>query len=442
MKSQKGVTLTSLLIYVVAMAIIIGIIAFDSLLHFFVTKSRTMKTHKAYESVAEMNTTFSAYSNVDSFDDVTIFNMKTIVLKELEKLTKRPKYLKDVEHIEIKHGIINTIISDTITILLFIFVAAKAYIGVFGIGNFMIYRRSVSKFVDGISSLSRIIGLLIHNTRYLKDIFHFLDLPDDMYKGELSVEKRSDNRFDIEFKNVSFKYPGSDDYTLKNVNIKFTVGSKSAVVGMNGSGKTTFIKLLCRLYDPTEGEILLNGIDIRKYKYDEYMKIFSVVFQDFATFPFSVAENVSASLDYDADKVKECLIKAGLAERLDTLPYGIETCIGKDYDKNGTDFSGGEKQKLALARALYKGSPFIILDEPTASLDPIAEADIYSRFDEIVDWQTTLYISHRLSSCRFCQNIIVFDNGTIIQQGSHQELLADTNGKYYELWNAQAQYYN
>lgn len=214
-----------------------------------------------------------------------------------------------------------------------------------------------------------------------------------------------------------------------------------AVVGENGSGKTTFIKLLCRLYDPTEGVILLNGIDIKKYDYDEYMSIFSVVFQDFKLFSFSLGQNVAANTNYDESRVIECLTKSGFSDRLAKMPKGLQTCLYKNFDEEGVEISGGEAQKIALARALYKNAPFIILDEPTAALDPISEYEIYSNFNRIVGNKTAIYISHRLSSCRFCNDIAVFSNGSLIQRGSHDMLIQDENGKYHELWNAQAQYY-
>lgn len=250
-----------------------------------------------------------------------------------------------------------------------------------------------------------------------------------------------DRNYEIEFRNVSFRYPGSETYALKDVSMKFRIGKRLAVVGRNGSGKTTFIKLLCRLYDPTEGEILLNGINIRKYNYAEYMSIFSIVFQDFKLFAYELGQNVAAGVDYDKDKAELCLINAGFGERLKELPDGLNTYIYKDLAKQGVDISGGEAQKIAIARALYKDAPFIVLDEPTAALDPIAESEVYSNFDRLVGDKTAIYISHRLSSCRFCDEIAVFDNGQIVQQGSHDELVADECGKYYELWHAQAQYY-
>lgn len=240
---------------------------------------------------------------------------------------------------------------------------------------------------------------------------------------------------------MSFQYPRSDVWALRHVNMKFKVGSRLAVVGMNGSGKTTFIKLLCRLYDPTEGQILLNGIDIRKYKYDDYMNVFAVVFQDFKLLGLPLGQNVAASAAYDRERVIDCLEKAGFGERLASMEKGLDTYLYKDLDENGVDVSGGEAQKIAIARALYKDAPFIILDEPTAALDPIAEAEIYSKFNDIAGDKTAIYISHRLSSCKFCDEIAVFHEGAVIQQGTHASLVADVNGKYYELWHAQAQYY-
>ena len=211
-------------------------------------------------------------------------------------------------------------------------------------------------------------------------------------------------------------------------------------MGKNGAGKTTFIKLLCRLYDPTEGQILLNGIDIKLYDYREYIGLFSVVFQDFKLFSFSVGENVATSAEYDEEKATACLKQAGFEERLSTMPQGIHTNIYQVED-NGVEISGGEAQKIAIARALYKDAPFVILDEPTSALDPVSEYEIYRHFDQLVKDKTSIYISHRMSSCRFCDNIYVFDGGRIIQAGSHEELMQKEEGLYHQLWQAQAQYY-
>lgn len=299
----------------------------------------------------------------------------------------------------------------------------------------------ITQYVGAVTALSGgMLGILDGlmqaraNAYYLRELFQFLDIPNDMYQGSLTVEKRSDRKCEIEFRDVSFRYPGSDTYALRKVSLKFQVGQ-------NGSGKTTFIKLLCRLYDPSEGVILLNGIDIRKYNYREYLSVFSVVFQDFQLLSLSLSQNVAAAENYDEQWALECISKAGLEGMLRDLPEGLDTCIGKDYEEGGIQVSGGQGQKIAIARSLYKDAAFIILDEPTAALDPVAEYEIYTRFNEIVGERTAVYISHRLSSCRFCDEIVVFHEGRVIQQGSHEKLLSVKDGKYAELWNAQAKYY-
>ncbi len=309
------------------------------------------------------------------------------------------------------------------------------------VGSIAKYVTCIMLLVETLINIVTTTQQALYNNHYLKRYFSYFDIPNNMYQGSLTVEKRDDNEYYVEFRNVSFKYPNTEAYALRNVNLKFKIGEKLAIVGMNGSGKTTFIKLLCRLYDPTEGEILLNGVNIQKYDYDEYMSVFSVVFQDFSLFSFKIGEVVASSKTFDENKVRECLVKANFGDRLHEMPEGIHTYLYKGYDQSGIEISGGEAQKIALARALYKDSPFILLDEPTAALDPISEYEVYSNFNAISGDKTTVYISHRLASCRFCNKIVVFDDGKIVQHGSHEELLSDVNGKYHELWNAQAQYY-
>ena len=309
------------------------------------------------------------------------------------------------------------------------------------IGSIAKYVTCIMLLAETLINVVRTIQIALDNNHYLKRYFSYFDIPNNMYQGSLTVEKRNDNEYYVEFRNVSFKYPNTEAYALRNVNLKFKIGEKLAIVGMNGSGKTTFIKLLCRLYDPTEGEILLNGVNIQKYDYDEYISVFSVVFQDFSLFSFKLGEVVASSKTFNENKVHECLQKVNFGERLHEMPEGVHTYLYKGYDQSGIEISGGEAQKIALARALYKDSPFILLDEPTAALDPISEYEVYSNFNAISGDKTTVYISHRLASCRFCDKIAVFDNGEIVQRGSHDELVADESGKYYELWHAQAQYY-
>ena len=329
-----------------------------------------------------------------------------------------------------------------LSIFVYLFVCLKAYAGAYAVGSVVQYIQSLTMLTMGVAYIvDTIHGFMQDNEKYIELVFNFLDTPNKMYQGSLPTEKRMDREYDVEFRNVSFKYPGSEIWALRHVNMKFKVGKRLAIVGENGSGKTTFIKLLCRLYDPQEGQILLNGIDIRKYNYRDYMDVFSIVFQDFQLLSQPLGNNVAGASEYDAERVTQALVDAGFGDRLAELPDGLETMLYKDFGENGVEVSGGEAQKIAIARALYKDAPFIILDEPTASLDPIAEAEIYAKFNDISGDKTAIYISHRLSSCKFCDEIAVFHEGAVIQQGTHAELVADETGKYHELWNAQAQYY-
>lgn len=280
---------------------------------------------------------------------------------------------------------------------------------------------------------------IISNNEYLKILYEYIDLAGVSSQGEIIPKEQRD--WTIEFHNVSFKYPSSEEYALRNVSFKISSNSQTAIVGVNGSGKTTMIKLLCGFYKPQEGYITLNEIKIQDYDRDAYLDLFSVVFQDFKIFAFPIGENVAASVEYDERKVWQALKTAGLDNKTRSLSNQLNHYIYKNVDMDGTDISGGEEQKLAIARAFYKDAPFIIFDEPTAALDPVAEAEIYTKFKQIVGDKAAVFISHRLSSCRFCERIFVFDKGKIVQKGTHDELLQNNNGKYFELWNAQAQYY-
>ncbi len=324
----------------------------------------------------------------------------------------------------------------------YFWVAYVALPGVLPAGSVLQYAGALSNLVGAVSDIAMAAGQIALACRRQLSILELLELEDEMYKGKLPVEKRSDCAYEIAFSHVWFRYPGAPDYALKDFSLKLSIGEKLAIVGRNGSGKTTMIKLLCRLYEPERGEITLNGVDIRKFKADEYRRLFSVVFQDLYLYPLPLGENVAGAMDYPEDKVLKCLQDAGFGERLSRLSGGLSTFLYKDYDDGGIEVSGGEAQKIAIARALCKDAPFILLDEPTAALDPKAEYEVYSRFDRMVGQKTAIYISHRLSSCRFCDDIAVFSEGRLVQRGSHEELLADQKGQYAQLWNAQAQYYN
>ena len=327
---------------------------------------------------------------------------------------------------------------------LYLAVGLNALGGTATIGGIVQTVGAAMALASAIGHMAAVCGQLYNNGSFLKPMREFLTLPDTLKKGTKPVPPAGKLGYQFEFKNVSFKYPGAENYALEKINLHFDAGKRMAVVGPNGSGKTTMIKLLCRLYDPTEGEILLEGVNIKEYDYDQYIALFSVVFQDYMLFPLMLGQNVAVGdlrAKEDEDRVMACLKGAGFSERLETMPDGLNTTLYKSYDENGTQISGGEAQKIALARALYRDAPMVILDEPTAALDPIAEYDVYTTFEETIGGKTAVFISHRLSSCRFCHDIAVFDKGRLVQRGSHEKLLENENGLYSELWNTQAQHY-
>ena len=292
--------------------------------------------------------------------------------------------------------------------------------------------------------LSMVTGYqnMVKKANYANEFVKFLDYPMAMHQGTKSVRK---GPHVFEFKDLSFTYPGSNVKVLSHVDLKLREGEHLSVVGLNGAGKTTMVKLLCRLYDPTEGEILMDGINIKEYDYEQYMSVFAPVFQDFKLFAFSVMENLlrtdSASEGQKA-LAQETLKQVGIYDKLQTFPEGTDTVLFKYFDKDGIEPSGGEQQKLAIARALIKDADVVILDEPTAALDPMAEYEIYRQFEEMVKGKTAIYISHRLSSCQFCDRIAVFSEGNVKEYGTHEELVSKENGIYAEMFGAQARYYS
>ena len=406
----------------------------------FVQKKKATLLKKLLESYIFQNRVGRGYYPDD--DDSRMFNYYLLTEKAKRKHARdSEKHQKTMTVKNFMYTLPTNLLGRTPELLSYLIVCYYCSLGIFPVGNIIRYVGYLSGFIGSFSQLFKYFNFMKVNEQYLATYLEYFDIPNDMYQGSLAVEKRTDKQYSVEFRNVSFKYKGVDSYALRDINLTVKIGERLAVVGMNGSGKTTFIKLMCRLYDPTEGEILMNDFNIRKYDYREYLSLFSVVFQDFSLLSFPLGNVLASDWTWDTEKAEALIKKAGLWDRYSEMPKGLDTVLYKDFDDEGVNVSGGEAQKIALARALYRDAPFIILDEPTAALDPIAEADIYSKFDSIVEDKTAIYISHRLSSCRFCDKIAVFDGGRIVQVGTHDELLADKGGKYYELWNAQAQYY-
>lgn len=310
------------------------------------------------------------------------------------------------------------------------------------IGDFTLYTGSAITFSMYVSQFLQSLGGMREQSAKVDDFRSYMDIKNADELQEKHTPVPEADGYTFEFRNVSFRYKGQETYALKNLNLTFSAGQRLAVVGLNGAGKSTFIKLLLRLYDVTEGQILCNGIDIRKFDRNEYFRLFSPAFQEVEVFAFPLCENVSMRLSGDTDRAKaeEFLRAAGMGEKLGKLPKGIDTEMLKVLYEDGVDLSGGEKQKMALARALYKNAPVVVLDEPTAALDALAEYRLYQSFDGMIGGKSAVYISHRLSSTRFCDTIAMFKGGEMVEYGTHEELL-NKNGAYAEMFRVQAQYY-
>lgn len=423
---------------------IFGAIAIMAVIILIVATQMNKAWFKAGDEYSRLDRIFYYFLNMFS-DYNTGKEIRLYKEQNLIEHTATDKLLTDGEKLLKKASLHTAKSSSFVAILgalvgfgIYLFIGVKGLYGLFGIGSLVLYCGSFMQIINGIMKMAVTFGKTAEMVPLVNYYFDIVNTKDDMTYGEKELDLSE--KFEIEFKNVSFKYPNTESYALKNINIKINNGEHLAVVGRNGSGKTTFIKLMCRLYDVTDGDILINGINIKEYSKESVISLYSVVFQDFKIFSTTLAQNISANEEYDKERLYDALDKANIKDRVLAMENKENTYLYKDIDENGVEISGGEAQKLALARALYKNAPVVILDEPTAALDPVAENEIYNRFNSFVDNKTAIYISHRLSSCAFCTRIAVFDKSHLVETGTHQELL-NSNGKYIELWNAQASYY-
>lgn len=376
---------------------------------------------------------------------------KTVRIYDLDKFIigkgkeNREKYLKKFNKQAVNTQISN-MISVTLTtiqgLVILIWLSTSVISAAITIGSFILLLNASKQFALSFGLLSNEIVNLYKNDNYINDFFVFLK-----YESKLRSTEKKGAKVDckipgvLEFKKVSFKYPNSDQYILKNISLTIHPGERISIVGENGAGKTTFVKLLMRLYDVTEGEILYNGINVKDYNYDDYMNVFSTLFQDYKIFALSIYENITFQEESsEKDLVNKIFKQYGVWGKIASLPNQGETIMSREYEEEGMELSGGQQQRLALCRAVYKNAPVIILDEPTANLSPVAEHDIYQHFNSMVKNKTAIYISHRLSSSKFCDKICVFDKGSIAEYGSHSELI-EKNGLYAEMFMLQSQYY-
>lgn len=423
---------------------IFGAIAIMAVIILIVATQMNKAWFKAGDEYSRLDRIFYYFLNMFS-DYNTGKEIRLYKEQNLIEHTATDKLLTDGEKLLKKASLHTAKSSSFVAILgalvgfgIYLFIGVKGLYGLFGIGSLVLYCGSFMQIINGIMKMAVTFGKTAEMVPLVNYYFEIVNAKDDMTYGEKELDLS--DKFEIEFKNVSFKYPNTESYALQNINLKINNGEHLAVVGRNGSGKTTFIKLMCRLYDVTDGEILINGINIKEYSKESIISLYSVVFQDFKIFSTTLAQNISTNEEYDKERLYDALDKANIKDRVLAMENKESTYLYKDLDKSGVEISGGEAQKLALARALYKDAPIVILDEPTAALDPIAEHEIYNRFNSFVENKTAIYISHRLSSCVFCDKIAVFDKSRLVESGTHQELLT-AGEKYFELWNAQAKYY-
>lgn len=430
---EKPVFLLTIFAAIAVMAVIILVVATQMNKAWFKASDEYSKLDRIFYYFLNM------FSDYNTGKEIRLYKEQELIEHTAtdKLLTEGEKILKKASLHTAKSSSFVAVLGALVGFGIYLFIGVKGLYGLFGIGSLVLYCGAFMQIINGIMKMAVTFGKTAEMAPLVNYYIEIVNTKDDMTYG---TKEFDDSKFEIEFKNVSFKYPASDTYALKNVNLKIKNGEHLAVVGRNGSGKTTFIKLMCRLYDVTDGEILINGVNIKDYTKESITKLYSVVFQDFKIFSIPLKDNICTNEKYDGNRLYACLDNSNIASRVERLPKKENTYLYKDIDKNGVEISGGEAQKLALARALYKNSPVVILDEPTAALDPVAENEIYTRFNSFVQGKTAIYISHRLSSCVFCTRIAVFDKAHLVETGTHQELL-NAGGKYSELWNAQAKYY-
>lgn len=374
--------------------------------------------------------------------DIRIFGMKPWLTSLYEKSVDLYRdFLTRAEKVYIWSDITDLVLTFLRNGIAYFYLIKMVLDGGLSAAEFLFYFSAFSGFTNWITGILNDCSTINRHSRDLSILLEYLDTPEPFtFAGGKDVPTA--DGYEITLKNVTFRYPEAESDTLKNINLTVHAGEKLAVVGLNGAGKTTLVKLICGFYDPTEGEVLLNGEDIRKFDRRKYYDIFSAVFQESQLIDITVSENVSLHIlpETDGERVKNCIEKAGLTEKINSLPNGLNTYIGREVFLDGVELSGGERQRMFLARALYKDAPVIVLDEPTAALDPIAENDMYMKYNDMTKGKTSVYISHRLASTRFCDRIILIDGGVIAEEGTHAQLM-EKKGKYAELFEVQSRYY-
>ena len=442
--SAALIGIQNILMMIIFIVISFGIVKISS---FFTKRDKIKFSDAMAPTWRKMNYLESTTKNFDFAKDIRLFNMSNAFFNQLSGVNETYKELNRKHHNrmvlwEVSLGSVLIVQK----ILMYTWLVYNVVTGAYQISDFVLYVGLVSTFHASVGYVNWIYSSMRTNSLMINDYRNFIDWKEDRETADEKdghITEINLDKFEFRFENVSFKYPGHDNYVLKNVNLTIKNGAKLAVVGVNGAGKTTFIKLMMKLYEPSEGRILLNDVDIKEYNREEYFKLFSPVFQNVECFAMPIYQNISFAEEdkTDMNKINEVLEQSGLSEKINSYEKGIHTKLLKIFDKEGIDLSGGEKQRLAMARALYKDGKVIILDEPTAALDALAEDRMYREFENMIHGKTAVFISHRLGSTRFCDKIAMFEDGTIVEEGTHEELMAK-NEKYAYMFGIQSQYYD
>lgn len=442
--SAALIGIQNILMMIIFIVISFGIVKISS---FFTKRDKIKFSDAMAPTWRKMNYLESTTKNFDFAKDIRLFNMSNAFFNQLSGVNETYKELNRKHHNrmvlwEVSLGSVLIVQK----ILMYTWLVYNVVTGAYQISDFVLYVGLVSTFHASVGYVNWIYSDMRTNSLMINDYRNFVDWKEDRETADEKdghITEINLDKFEFRFENVSFKYPGHDNYVLKNVNLTIKNGAKLAVVGVNGAGKTTFIKLMMKLYEPSEGRILLNDVDIKEYNREEYFKLFSPVFQNVECFAMPIYQNISFAEEdkTDMNKINEVLEQSDLSEKINSYEKGIHTNLLKIFDKEGIDLSGGEKQRLAMARALYKDGKVVILDEPTAALDALAEDRMYREFENMIYGKTAVFISHRLGSTRFCDKIAMFEDGTIVEEGTHEELMAK-NGKYAYMFGIQSQYYD